>query len=60
MYEKLFNGLVNCDHETELLIEGASKMRKYWPHMQKTSFLDVLRELKPSNDACESILRFND
>ena len=73
VYDKLFNGLdVNCDHLTELLIKGASKMREklasyakdqlpggcYWQPSEQIK--DVLRELKPSNDACESILGLND
>ena len=73
VYENLFNSVdVNCDHLTELLIKGASKMREklatyakdqlpggcYWEPSEQIK--DVLRELKPSNDACESIFGLND
>ena len=57
---------------TELLSKGASKMKEklssyaadqlpggcYWEPEREVQ--DVLRELKPSNDVCESILGLND
>ena len=73
VYEKLFDSIaVDCDFLTELLIKGASKMKKklssyaqdqlpggcYWEPDQQVQ--DILRELKPSNDICESILGLND
>ena len=73
VYEKLFDNIeVDCDYLTELLSKGASKMKEklssyaedqlpggcYWEPEQEVQ--DVLRELKPSNDVCESILGLND
>ena len=72
MYEKLFDSNeVDCDYLTLLLIMGASKMEKlssygqdqlprgcYWEPDQQV--WDILHELKPSNDVCESILGLND
>ena len=73
VYENLFNSIgVDCDFLTKLLINGASKMKEklssyaqdqvpggcYWEPDQQVQ--DILRELKPSNDVCESILGLND
>ena len=73
MYKKLFDSIeVDRDYLTALLIKGASKMKEklssyaqdqlpggcYWEPDQQVQ--DILRELKPSNDICESILGLND
>ena len=73
VYENLLNSIgVDCDFLTKLLIKGASKMKEklssyaqnqlpegcYWEPDQQVQ--DILRELKPSNDVCESILGLND
>ena len=73
VYEKLFDSIeVDCDYLTALLIKGASKMKEklssyaqdqlpggcYWEPDRQVQ--DILRELKPSNDVCESILGLND
>ena len=73
VYQRLFENTENDSGIlTSLLIKGASKMREklcsyaqkqlpggcYWDPDQKTK--DILCELKPSNDVCESILGLND
>ena len=73
VYEKLFDSIeVDCDFLTVLIIKGASKMKEklssyaqdqlpggcYWEPDQQVQ--DILCELKPSNDVCESILGLND
>ena len=74
-YKKLFdsiNSYIDCDDLTALLIKGASKMNEnlssyaqdqfpggcYWEPDKQMQ--DILRDLKPSNDVCESILGLND
>ena len=73
VYEKLFENIEgDSDYLTQLLMSGASKMKEklssytedqfpggcYWEPDEKVK--QVLRELKPSNDVCESILGLND
>ena len=73
VYNKLFKGLkADQDSLEPLLVRGASKMElklsayaadqlpggRYWDADSRTQ--DVLRELQPSNDVCESILGLND
>ena len=75
VYEKLLDSIdsdIDRDDLTALLIKGASKMKEklssyaqdqlpggcYWEPDKQVQ--DILRELKPSNDVCESILGLND
>lgn len=73
VYKELFNNIeVDCEFLTTLLSKGASKMKEklssyaqdqlpggcYWEPDQQVQ--DILCELKPSNDVCESILGLND
>ena len=73
VYQKLFEpGELDSSGLNSLLVAGASKMReklcsyardqlpggRYWD--PEPSVKDVLRQLKPSNDVCESILGLND
>ena len=73
VYNKLFNSIdSNCDCLKEILINGVSKMKEklssyakdqlpggcYWEPDAQVK--EILRELKPSNDVCESILGLND
>ena len=73
VYEKLFES-IDGDREflTEIVTSGALKMKEklssyaedqlpggcYWEPDEQVQ--DILRELKPSNDVCESILGLND
>lgn len=73
VYDKLFKELkADQDSLEPLLVRGASKMElklsayaadqlpggRYWDADSRTQ--DILRELQPSNDVCESILGLND
>ena len=73
VYHRLFNKIeIDSANLTSLLIKGASKMKEklcsyaqkqlpggcYWNPDQQIK--DVLCQLKPSNDVCESILGLND
>ena len=73
VYKKLFESIDgDCDCLTKILTSGAMKMKeklssyaedqlpggRYWEPDEQVQ--DVLRELKPSNDVCESILGLND
>ena len=73
VYHRLFNKIeIDSANLTSLLIKGASKMKEklcsyaqkqlpggcYWNPDQHIK--DVLCQLKPSNDVCESILGLND
>ena len=73
VYEKLFESIEgDSDYLTQLLMSGASKMKAklssyaedqlpggcYWEPDKQMK--EVLCELKPSNDVCESILGLND
>ena len=73
VYDKLFKDLkADQDSLEPLLVKGASKMElklsayaadqlprgRYWDADSRTQ--DVLHEIQPSNDVCESILGLND
>ena len=73
VYQRLFDKIeIDSANLTSLLIKGASKMKEklcsyaqkqlpggcYWNPDQQIK--DVLCQLKPSNDVCESILGLND
>ena len=73
VYEKLFHNIeVDCEYLSDILARGASKMNeklmsyaadqlpggRYWDADEQTK--DILRQLKPSNDVCESVLGLND
>ena len=73
VYQKLFEQVqIDSDTLTSILIKWASKMREklcsyakdqlpgglYWDADE--SVKDILCQLKPSNDVCESILGLND
>lgn len=73
VYEKLFQSIEgDSDYLTQLLMSGALKMKEklcsyaenqlpggcYWEPDEKVK--EILREVRPSNDVCESILGLND
>ena len=73
LYQRLFKQVeFDSDTLTSLLIKGASSMRKklcsyakdqlpgglYWDADENVK--DILRQLKPSNDVCKSVLGLND